>query len=134
MERRLYFLDKNKDDLFHITLKEDQSNFSPLDEVYEWDGYFKKKFVKYFGENFEEYTKRYYREYMGFNITNEKKYKRFNDLGKMSKWYKRKNVVAKYRIKERDVLNRMYKVSVDSVDFERLLESLPKEDSVELFY
>lgn len=126
MEKRLYFLDKNKDDLFHITLKEDQSNFSPLNEVYDWDVYFKEKFAKYFGENFEEYTKEYYREYKGFNITNDKKYKKFNDLGKISKWYKRKSAVSKYRVKEKEILDRMRKVNLDSIAFERLLESLPK--------
>lgn len=134
MEKRLYFLDKNKDNLFYITLKEDQNNFSPLNEAYEWDGYFKEKFAKYFGENFEEYTKRYYREYKGLNVTNEKKYNKFKDLGKRSKWYKRKNIIAKYRIKEKNILNQMRKVSLDSVVFERLLEALPKEDNVELFY
>lgn len=125
MEKRLYFLDKNKENLFYISLEEDQNYFSPLDEIYDWDVYFKEKFVEYFGEDFEEYTKRYYREYKGINITNEKKYNKFNSLGKRSKWYKRKNIVTKYRIKERDVLNRMRKVCLDSVDFEQLLESLP---------
>ena len=133
MEKRLYFLDKNKDDVFHITLKEDQSNFSPLNEIYEWNGYFKEKFVKYFGEDFEEYTKRYYREYKGFNVTNEKKYSKFKDLSRISKWYKRKNIVSKYRVKEKEILNRMCKVNLDSVAFEKLLESLPKEDSIEFF-
>lgn len=134
MEKRLYFLDKNKENLFYISLEEDQNYFSPLDEIYDWDGYFKEKFVEYFGEDFEEYTKGYYKEYKGINITNEKKYNKFKDLGKRSKWYKRKNIVTKYRIKEKDVLNRMCKVNLDSIDFERLLESLPKKDNVELFY
>ena len=134
MEKRPYFLDKNKDDLFHIILEENQNNFSPLNEIYEWDNYFKEKFSKYFGEDFEEYAKRYYREYKGINITNEKKYNKFKNLGKRSKWYKRKNIITKYRIKEKDVLNRMCKVNLDSVAFEKLLESLPNEDNVELYY
>lgn len=134
MEKRIYFLDKDKDDIFYISLAEDQNNFSPLNEIYEWDKYFQEKFVKYFGEDFEEYTKEYYRKYKGFNITNDKKYKKFNDLGKISKWYKRKSVVSKYRVKEKEVLDRMRKVSLDSVAFERLLESLPKENSVERYH
>lgn len=134
MEKRIYFLDKDKNDLFYIRLEENQNNFSPLNEVYEWDEYFQEKFAKYFGEDFGEYTKRYYREYMGFNVTNEKKYSKFKNLSKRSKWYKRKNIVSKYRIKEKEILDRMRKVSLDSIAFERLLESLPNEDSVELFY
>lgn len=134
MEKRIYFLDKNKDDIFYIRLTEDQNNFSPLNEIYEWDSYFQEKFVKYFGEDFEEYTKEYYRKYKGFNVTNERKYSKYKDLSKISKWYKRKNVVSKYRVKEKEILDRMRKVNLDSIAFERLLESLPKEDNVELFY
>ncbi|MDU2108991.1 MAG: hypothetical protein E7G36_00370 [Peptoniphilus rhinitidis] len=108
--------------------------FSPKDEIYKWDNYYKEKFKEYFGKDFEDYTKRYYREYVDLQITNERKYNKYNNLRKRSKWFKKKETITKYRIKEKEILNKAKKININSDAFDYLLVNLPEKDNAEYRY
>lgn len=133
-EKRLYFLDEDKKEMFYLVLDDDQNIFSPKDEIYKWDNYYKEKFKEYFGKDFEDYTKRYYREYVDLQITNERKYNKYNNLRKRSKWFKKKETITKYRIKEKEIMNKAKKINIDSDAFDFMLVNLPEKDNAENRY
>lgn len=130
------FLNESKDILFTLVWKDPESMFAPVDELYEWR-FFKKVYEKWQEDTLENVFKRTFplvtRESRSIKSVDDiNKYKKYKRLIDRSKWYDKKEIFLKNRIREKRELLKVRGLTADEAEDVDLM--FYRKDSAEYIY